>query len=140
MKRAIVVPLALILLMVLIGPSFALSDYQRGILEGLNRGWSMAQRYNQANAGNSTSYNQAVPEYNAWIESVFGKNETLLLKTIAPGASRTYSISRTYMPVHSIDASWNRTESLLPEIDAYGYINGYPAEVYYSVGPALEDF
>jgi hypothetical protein len=55
--------------------------------------------------------------------------------------ARTYSISRTFTPVHAIDASWNQTEqSLLPEPDASGRINGYPAEIYYSVGPALESF
>ena len=102
----------------------------------------MAQRYDQANAGETTSYNQAVPDYNSWIEAIFGKNESLMLKPInSPLAVSQYSSSQTFKPVHTIDASWNQTkQSLLPEPDANGRINGYPAEMYYSLGPALESF
>lgn len=142
MKKALFISIILVLMAALMNPSLALSDYQKGVLEGLNKGWNMAQRYDQANAGDPTGYNQAVPEYNAWIEAVFGKNESLMLKSItANQGARPYSISQTFTPVHAIDASWNQTEqSLLPEPDASGRINGYPAEIYYSVGPALESF
>ena len=142
MKKSLLIPIILVLMAALVNPAPALSDYQRGLLEGLNRGWNMAQKYDHANAGDTTSYNQAVPEYNSWIEAIFGKNESLMLKTItAPLEVSSYSVSRTITPVHSIDASWNQTkQSLLPEPDANGRINGYPAETYYSVGPALEAF
>ena len=142
MKKALFVSIILVLMAALVNPAPALSDYQRGVLEGLNRGWNMAQKYDHANAGDATSYNQAVPEYNSWIEAIFGKNESLLLKPInAPLEVSSYSVSRTITPVHSIDASWNQTkQTLSPEPDANGRINGYPAETYYSVGPALEAF
>lgn len=119
----------------------ALSDYQRGVLDGLNRGWSMAQKYDKALEGDTSSYNQAVPEYNAWIMAIFGRNETMMMKFLpSSGGSSVYAISRTNNPVHAIDASWNRTNSLLPEPDESGLIAGYPAETYYSIGPALANF
>jgi len=118
-----------------------LSDYQRGVLDGLNKGWNMAQKYDQAKAGDIASYNQAVPDYNAWIQAIFGTNESLMLQPFAESSKpKPYSISKTFTPVHSIDSSWNQSKSLLPEPDAYGMINGYPAETYYSIGPALANF
>ncbi len=142
MKKALFIPIVLVLVAALVSPTPALSDYQKGILEGLNQGWDMAQRYDQAKAGDTAGYNQAVTEYNSWIESIFGKNESLMLKPItSPLAVSQYSASRTFTPVHSIDASWNQTGlSLMPEPDSSGRINGIPAEMYYSLGPALVDF
>jgi len=141
MKSALFTLIILVFIFSLVDPSVALSDYQRGVLDGLNRGWNMAQRYDQATAGDVASYNQAVPEYNAWIQAIFGTNESLMLQPFAsPTKPKTYSISKTFTPVHSIDSSWNQSTSMLPEPDAYGMINGYPAETYYSIGPALINF
>jgi hypothetical protein len=134
---------AIVLIMfAIIIPSAALTDYQQGVLDGLSRGWKMGQNYDQAKTGDPTAYNQMVPDYNAWIESIFGKNESLMLTTIANKAqTQTYAISQTYSPVHAIDATWNQTkQSLLPDADAYGLIGGHPAETYYSIGPALNNF
>jgi len=127
-------------ILVLIAPSLALTDYQRGVLDGLNRGWYMAQKYDQANAGDPAAYNQAVPKYNEWIASIFGQNETLMLKPVNQALqAQPYYISKTIQPVHAIDASWNQT-SLIPQPDASGRIQGLPAEMYYSWGPALTNF
>jgi hypothetical protein len=138
MRKAVLI----FIMLALIAPSLALSDYQRGVLDGLSHGWFMAQRYDQAVDGDPIAYNQAVARYNAWIESIFGQNETLMLKNItAPAKTQPYSISRTITPVHAIDATWNQSlQALQPEPDASGMINGYPAETYYSIGPALISF
>jgi len=129
--------LALVVI-VLILPASALTEYQRGVLDGLSRGWSMAQKYDQALAGRPSEFNQAVPEFNAWIESIFGGNESLMLKPVnEPAIAQPFSIHKTFKPVHQIDASWNQTQSLLPQPDERGLINGWPAETYYSWGPAL---
>lgn len=141
MKSALCTLIILFFIFNLIDASLALSDYQRGVLDGLNRGWNMAQRYDQAKAGDVAPYNQAVPDYNAWIQAIFGMNESLMLQPFAASAKPTpYSLSKTFNPVHSIDASWNQSNTLLPEPDASGLINGYPAEIYYSFGPALANF
>ena len=139
MRNASVISIILALIIALMTPSLALTDYQKGVLDGLKQGWSMAQRYDQAKAGDPIAYNQAVPDYNAWIEGIFGRNDSLMLKPLAASkTAKPYSISKTFSPIHAIDASWNQTQqSLLPEPDASGLINGYPAETYYSIGPAL---
>ena len=141
MKSALFTLVILLFIFNLIDSSLALSDYQRGVLDGLNRGWNMAQRYDQAKAGDIVPYNQAVQEYNAWIQAIFGINESLMMQPFAASAKpNPYYISKSFTPIHSIDASWNQSTSLQPEPDAYGMINGYPAEIYNSIGPALTNF
>jgi hypothetical protein len=84
---------------------------------------------------------QEVPEYNAWILAIFGTNESLMRQPFAALAKpNPYTISKSFTPIHSIDASWNQSKSMLPEPDASGMIKGYPAETYYSIGPALANF
>jgi hypothetical protein len=141
MKSALFTLVILLFIFNLIDSSLALSDYQRGVLDGLNRGWNMSQRYDQAKAGDIIPYNQAVQEYNAWIQAIFGINESLMMQPFAESTRpKPYSISKSFTPFHSIDASWNQSKSMQPEPDAYGMINGYPAEIYYSIGPALANF
>jgi hypothetical protein len=141
MKHTLITLIIMLYIFALICPSLALSDYQRGVLDGLNKGWDLSQRYDQAKAGDISPYNLAVPEYNAWIIAIFGANESLMLKPFATSAKpKPYSISKSFTPKHSIDASWNQSKSMQPEPDASGMINGYPAETYYSIGPALGNF
>jgi hypothetical protein len=139
MRKSSVISIMLALIVALMFPSQASTDYQRGVLDGLKQGWSMAQKYDIAKSGDPSAYNQAVPDYNTWIEGIFGRNESLRLKLLAVSKNaEPYSISKTVSPIHAMDASWNQTQqSLLPEPDASGLINGYPAEMYYSIGPAL---
>ena len=140
MRHELLIPIVFSLIAALISPSLALNDYQSGVLDGLKQGWNMAQKYDQAKTGDSTAYNQAVPDFNTWIEGIFGRNETLILNPIAaPTKGQTFLVSGTITPIHAIDATWNKTQqSLLPQPDASGLINGYPAETYYSIGPAIE--
>lgn len=146
MRKLIIV----LILFALIIPSMALTEYQQGVLDGLSRGWFMASKYDQAKAGDPAAYNEAVSKYNEWIVSVFGQNESLMMKPFDQTSQATpyfdqatqatpYFVQRTIQPVHSIDSSWNQT-SLLPEPDASGRIQGVPAETYYSIGPALINF
>jgi hypothetical protein len=129
-----------LIILALIPTSPALTDYQKGVLDGLKSGWSMAQRYCQAQAGDPTAYNQAVPDYNAWITGIFGQNETLMLKPIGGAMqAQPFSISGTAKPPHAIDASWNQTlPEQFPKPDSSGRVAGWPAEEYYSIGPALD--
>lgn len=144
MRYIMAISIALLFASAFMGPSSAQSDYQKGVLDGLSMGWKMAQKYDLAVTGNLSEFNQAVPEYNAWIREIFGENQSLMLMPMTSSATEeigSYFKSQTITPVHSLDASWNRTDiSLLPEPDEYGLINGIPADAYYSFGPALADF
>ena len=53
-----------------------------------------------------------------------------------------FTISKTYSPIHQMDASFNQTLQVpqLPQPDKNGLINGLPAETYYAIGPAYFDF
>jgi hypothetical protein len=64
-------------------------------------------------------------------------NRTIEAEKIIP-----YYISKTFGPIHEIDASFNQTlqVSQLPQPDENGLINGLPAETYYAIGPAFFDF
>ncbi len=109
MKSALFALLIVLFALNQIDSSQALSDYQRGVLDGLNWGWNMSHRYDQANAGDIVAYNLAVAEYNAWIQAIFGMNESLMLQTFAASAkSQPYFITKTYNPIHSIDAKFNQ--------------------------------
>ena len=148
MRYILAISIALLFASAFMGPSAALSDYQKGVLDGLSMGWKMAQKYDQALQGSPAEFNGAVPQYNTWIEEIFGENESLMLLPIsaaltgqAAGQTGSYFKSQTITPVHSMDASWNQTAiSLQPEPDEYGLINGIPADAYYTFGPALADF
>ena len=48
MNRPLIVLVILMILFCLSAPVFGLSDYQRGVLDGLSKGWSMAQKYDTA--------------------------------------------------------------------------------------------
>jgi hypothetical protein len=124
----------------LIIPCLAITDYQRGVLDGLNHGWTMGQRYDQAQSGDASSYNQAVPQFNSWIMGIFGNNESLMLKNVTGTAgvqANQYSIRKTFSPVHAIDASWNQSAQVTPQPDAYGKIYGIDAETYETWGPGV---
>jgi hypothetical protein len=53
-----------------------------------------------------------------------------------------FTISKTFSPIHEIDASFNQTLQVpeFPQPDKNGLINGLPAETYYAIGPAFFDF
>jgi hypothetical protein len=131
-----------LLILALIPTSLALTGYQQGVLDGLSRGWFMAQRYCQAQtSGDPVAYNQAVPDYDAWITEIFGQNESLMVRPISRIPQiKPYFIHETWrLPVHEMDASWNRTfPAQFPEPDAFGLVYGWPAETYYGIGPALD--
>jgi len=84
-----------------------------------------------------------VPKYKDWVASIFGQNSSVMpaLEIINnPSQGQPYTISKTLGPVHAVDASWNQTNTLMPEPDASGMIGNVPAETYYSVGPAISNF
>jgi len=50
-----------------------------------------------------------------------------------------FFISTSLKPVHQIDSSFNQTIGS-PVPDANGLINGWDADAYYAIGPALDSF
>jgi hypothetical protein len=83
-----------------------------------SRDWldaEMISYASNASANNSTSNNTS--------------NETAIIP---------YQVSRTFHPIHEMDSSFNQSIQVpgLPQPDKQGFVNGIPAEIYYSIGPA----
>jgi len=75
--------------------------------------------------------------------TILGNSSPLKNDTINGTAkSIPFSISKTYSPIHQMDASFNQTLQVpqLPQPDKNGLINGLPAETYYAIGPAFFEF
>lgn len=53
--------------------------------------------------------------------------------------TQPFFISKTIRPIHQIDSSFNQTLGT-PQPDSNGLINGWPAEIYDAIGPALDYF
>lgn len=88
-----------------LGPERFSDRLSEGVLDGLGVGWEMAKKHDQALQGRPEEFNLAVPIYNAWIEKIFGRNESLMLLPVSSAtagqAARqkdSYFISKTFTP------------------------------------------
>jgi hypothetical protein len=116
-----------------------LTDYQKGVYDGLSAGGQIGYLRGAApyDATAAQQYGSLVNQYNAWLQSVFGDNQTAInnflmqpyTQTTATGYQAYPSISTK--PVHSIDSSWNQTAKYNP--DAKGKIFGYDPDTYYTM-------
>ncbi len=111
-------------------------DFGRAWLEK-----NLGPKSNQSAAGNQSNLSEADPLSEGWlgIPSPFSPgNETNDDPQNGSKKDSPYSVNRIIAPVNEIDASWNQSSALagLPEPDKNGLINGIPAEMYYSIGPA----
>ena len=116
-----------------------LTDYQKGVYDGLSAGGQIGYLRGAApyDATAAQQYSSLVNQYNAWLQSVFGDNQTAInnflmqpyTQTTATGYQAYPSISNK--PVHSIDSSWNQTAKYNP--DAKGKIFGYDPDTYYTM-------
>lgn len=96
------------------------------------------------NLSNLSNLSEADPLSEDWLgitTSLKARNETNDESQSKAKLETPYSYNRIITPVHQMDASWNQSEAIgLPEPDRNGLINGIPAEMYYSIGPAYFDF
>lgn len=150
-----------LVLVLLAGPATAeLTDYQRGVLDGIQAALSMGRllgmsEYDPAMA---TDFNQAVDPWNAWLVQIFSENQTVIenysLQKIEENTtemafsdldtSMQNSIDQTALSqiaadqatdssiVHEIDgrAREVQPEPLVPAHAQEPLIHGYPKSVY----------
>jgi hypothetical protein len=84
MKFATIIAASALLLITAVPAPGQMSDYPKGVADGLKIGFFMNQKYIDAKAGiNITGYNTEVARYNAWIESIFGKDPNFLMSPMA---------------------------------------------------------
>ncbi len=86
---------------------------------------------------NTTSQNRTEQTTEDWLNNLTKENTTNETAKNIP-----YHIGKTFSPIHEMDASFNQSVQApqLPQPDKNGLINGIPAEIYYSIGPAYFDF
>jgi hypothetical protein len=118
MKFASLIAVAAILSLVAIPAMAELTDYQKGVNDGLASGLRIG--YLLGGAPYSTSANQQyssmVNSFNSWLQSEFGSNQTEInlfwMKPLSSDVNPNvvpYSTSTINKPVHAIDASFNQT-------------------------------
>ena len=95
--------------------------------------------------GAPKSNNTTKPLDQDWlgVTTTLGNGNNSRNNTTSEAAKRIpFTISKTFSPIHEIDASFNQTLQVpqLPQPDKNGLINGLPAETYYAIGPAFFDF
>jgi hypothetical protein len=109
MKLTRIISILALLSLVAVPALGEMTDYQKGIAEGLEVGFFMNEKYEQATQGiNVTGYNAEVQRYNAWIVSIFGSDTRFLMTPMAMGASSK--------PVMVVDST-NATAGVVHQID-----------------------
>jgi hypothetical protein len=95
-----------------------LTDYQRGVEDGIKAGGRITYYMGAApyDTKAAQQYSGMVNQFNSWLQSVFGSNQTALnlfwMRQLSSDVNpnvNPYSTSTYNKPVHAIDASWNQT-------------------------------
>ena len=113
-----------------------LTDYQKGVSDGLAAGMRIGRLLGAApfDPNQAQTYNDQVDSFNQGLATVFGNNQTALnmfwMQTY--GAARTAATAVSRKPVHSIDGSWNNTTRVLGDQDEGKRIYDMPAASYYT--------
>lgn len=115
----ILIPIAVLLLFSLnVAPAVGgMTDYERGVANGLKIGLFMGELYGKAQYAESAAreFNSYLEKFNDFLKDSFGTNQTLINEF-------------QYEP---IPVSTPQTGGM-PEPDASGRIYGYPADAYYT--------
>lgn len=114
---------ALMLLSLFIAPAVGeMSEYERGVANGLKIGMFMGELYGKAQYATDAArqFNSFLDEFDGFLKDSFGTNQSLI---------NSFKLS-------PIQVSAPQTGSM-PEPDASGRIYGYPADAYYAAVGAV---
>lgn len=143
MKFASLIAVAAILTLVAVPAMATLTDYHRGVNDGLANGLRMGYLLGGAPYDTSAAqkYSDLVNPFNSWLQAVFGANQTeinlfwmrpLSGQTMAGGYQMYPTVNKT-KPVHSIDGSWNQSTTARYNPDVKNKIYGYDPDTYYTM-------
>ncbi len=112
-----------------------LTDYQKGVTDGLQAGLIMGRLLGAASydPAQAQEYNNRVDSFNRGLSSVFGNNQTALsMFWMQSQASYPLTSSGNYStkPIHAIDASWNQTRRVNADLLSGGKYYGYDLDSY----------
>ncbi len=114
-----------------------LTDYQRGVADGLTNGLRMGRLLGAApyDADSSMKYNDQVTTFNQGLAAVFGNNQTALnmfwMQPFGNGITTAAALGNySSKPIHAIDASFNQTRKVNPDLLSQGKYYGYDLDSY----------
>ncbi|VVB68795.1 Uncharacterised protein [uncultured archaeon] len=112
-----------------------MTDYQKGVMDGLQAGLIMGKLLGAApyDPAQAQEYNNQVNLFNQGLTTVFGNNQTALsMFWMQPQASTTATPLGSYStkPVHKIDESWNQTRRVNTDLISQGRYYGYDLDTY----------
>ena len=112
-----------------------MTDYQKGVMDGMKAGLIMGKLLGAApyDPAQAQEYNNQVNPFNQGLTTVFGNNQTLLsMFWMQPQGSTTPISLGSYSakPVHAIDASWNQTRRVNPDVMSQGKYYGFDLDTY----------
>ena len=114
----------------------ALTDYQQGVMMGLQKGMQIGILRGAAlfDPNRAQEYNSQVDAFNQGLAVVFGNNQTAIDKFLMKpyGAAAAAAATINQKPVHSIDGSWNNTTRVLGDQDEGKRVYDMPASSYYT--------
>lgn len=130
--------IAIVLLSMLAMPVLAeLTDYQKGVLDGLGAGMRMGRLLGEApyDSVAADNYNKLVNSFNQGLASIFGNNQTainlFLLKPYGSAQGVTGNPQNlSFKPVHTIDSSFNQTKNYNADLEKQGQYYGYDLDSY----------
>jgi hypothetical protein len=142
MKFASLIAVAAILSLVAIPAMAVMSDYQKGVNDGLANGLRIGYLLGGApyDTNAAQKYSNMVNPFNSWLQAVFGANQTEInlfwMKPLSgqamTGGYQAYPVVNSTRPVHSIDGSWNQS-TVAYHADQKGQIYGYDPDTYYTM-------
>jgi hypothetical protein len=119
-----------------------LTDYQKGVHDGLASGLKIGYLLGGApcDTNSAQKYSNMFNSFNSWLQNVFGTNQSELslfwMKPLSGQATATgyqaYPVVNSTKPVHSIDGSWNQSTAVY-NADQKGKIYGYDPDTYYTM-------
>ena len=142
MKFVSLIAVVAILSLVAIPAMASMTDYQKGVNDGLANGLRIGYLLGGApyNTNANQQYSSMVNPFNSWLQGTFGANQTEInlfwMKPLSgqamAGGYQAYPTNNLTRPVHSIDGSWNQS-TVSYHADQKGQIYGYDPDTYYTM-------
>jgi hypothetical protein len=129
----------LVLLSLVVVPALGeMTDYQKGAMDGMKAGLRMGKLLGAApyDPTEAQKYNELVDAFNQGLAALFGNNtEAVQMFWMTPygsvqgdGYSAINNLS--FRPIHAIDASFNQTKKVNPDLLTQGKYFGYDLDSY----------
>lgn len=130
--------IAIVLLSMLAMPVLAeLTDYQKGVMDGLGAGMRMGKLLGAApyDSAAADSYNKLVNSFNQGLAAIFENNQTAInLFMLQPYGSAQGIANNaqnfSFKPVHAVDSSFNQTRTYNADAERQGKYYGYDLDSY----------